>query len=65
MGVGILGLMGLMDTARNASSNGGDASRVGKICSYYLVALVSFLFIFPTRDASLPLELAFGGGVCW
>ena len=29
MGVGILGMMGIMDTARNASSNGGDASSVG------------------------------------
>ena len=25
----------------NATSNGGDASRVGKICSYYLVEFVT------------------------
>ena len=29
----------LKTQAQNASSNGGDASRVGKICSYYLVDL--------------------------
>ena len=42
---------------------GGDASRVGEICSYYLVEFVFFSFIIPTRDASPPLELAFGGSV--
>ncbi|WP_337586142.1 hypothetical protein [Prevotellamassilia timonensis] len=49
--------------AQNATSNGGDASRVGKKCSYYLVEFVSFLFIIPTRDASPPLVLAFGAHV--
>ena len=48
---------------RNASTNGGDASRVGEICCYYLVEFVFFSFIIPTRDASPPLELAFGGSV--
>ena len=45
--------------AKNASTNGGDASRVGKKFSYYLVWFVSFLLIIPTRDASPPLVLAF------
>ena len=49
--------------AQNASTNGGDASRVGERCSCYLVELVCFSFIFPTRDASPPLEVAFGGSV--
>ena len=38
--------------AQNASTNGGDASRVGERCSCYLIELVCFSFIFPTRDAS-------------
>ena len=48
---------------KNASTNGGDASRVGEICCYYLVEFVFFSFIIPTRDASPPLKLAFGGSV--
>ena len=36
--------------AQSASTNGGDASRVGERCSCYLVELVCFSFIFPTRD---------------
>ena len=45
--------------AQNANSNGGDASRVGKRCSNYLVEFVCLSFLCPTRDASPPLELAF------
>ena len=47
----------------NASSNGGDASRVGERGSCYLVELVFFSFNIPTRDASSPLEVAFGAWV--
>ena len=50
-------------SVQNATSNEGDASRVGKKCSYYLVEFVSFLFIIPTRDASPPLVPAFGACV--
>ena len=49
-------------SSANATSNGGDASRVGKRFSYHL-EFVSFLFVIPTRDASPPLVLAFGGCV--
>ena len=49
--------------AQSASTNGGDASRVGERCSCYLVELVCFSFMIPTRDASPPLEVAFGGSV--
>ena len=51
--------------AQNASTNGGDASRVGERCSCYLIELVCFSFIFPTRDASPPLEVACCGSVWW
>ena len=54
----------------NATSNGGDASRVGNFfsslvsrerCSYYLVECVfPSHFSIPTRDASPPLVIAFG-----
>ena len=54
----------------NATSNGGDASRVGNFfsslvsrerCSYYLVEFVfPSHFSIPTRDASPPLVIAFG-----
>ena len=33
--------------AQNATSNGGDASRVGKIYSYYLVEFVFPSFLYP------------------
>ena len=33
--------------ALNASSNGSDASRVGKRCSYYLVGFVLHYFLYP------------------
>ena len=54
--------------ALNANTNGGDASRVGKRCSFYLVEFVSPFSTpqneaaekAPTRDASPPLVLAFG-----
>ena len=54
----------------SASSNGGDASRVGNFfsslvsrerCCYYLVESVFLSHIpIPTRDASPPLVIAFG-----
>ena len=54
----------------NATSNGGDASRVGNFfsslvsrerCSCYLVEFVfPSHFSIPTRDASPPLVIAFG-----
>ena len=58
--------------ATNASTNGGDASRVGKRCCYYFAACVFPSFLYsdagtrllknsPTRDASPPLEVAFRG----
>ena len=34
-------------SSANATSNGGDASRVGKRGSYYLVAFVFFSFFYP------------------
>ena len=56
--------------APNATSNGGDASRVGNFfsslvsrerCTYYLVEFVfPSHFSMPTRDASPPLVIAFG-----
>ena len=46
-----------------ATSNGGDASRVGKRCSYLFRRVCFHLSLFPTRDASPPLVLAFGGSV--
>ena len=40
--------------AQNATSNGGDASRVGKIYSYYLVEFVSFLLSLSRRETRRP-----------
>ena len=36
--------------AQSASTNRGDASRVGERRSCHLIELVYFSFIFPTRD---------------
>ena len=60
--------------APNATTNGGEASRLGKRCSYYFVACIILSFLYsdagtrllknsPTRDASPPLEVAFSGSV--
>ena len=50
---------------RNATSNGGDASRVGKICSYYLAEFVYLSSLCLTQDASPPLEVASCGSILW
>ena len=42
--------------ATNASTNGGDASRVGKICSYYLVAFVFTSFLYPDAGRVAPIS---------
>ena len=38
----------IFSAVSNSSSNGGDASRVGKRCSFYLVEFVSPL-LYPAR----------------
>ena len=40
----------------NASTNGGDASRVGKICSYYLVAFVFPSILYPDARRVAPIR---------
>ena len=40
--------------AKNASTNGGDASRVGKIYSYYLVEFVFSSFLYPDAGRVAP-----------
>ena len=40
----------------NASSNGGDASRVGKICSFYLAELVFPSFLYPDARRVAPIS---------
>ena len=45
--------------AKNATTNGGDASRVGIEKGGKIQTLLNNSCIF-TRDASLPLEVAFG-----
>ena len=42
--------------ATNASTNGGDASRVGKICSYYLVAFVFPSILYPDARRVAPIS---------
>ena len=49
----------LTTQAQNASTSGGDASRIGKRCSYLFRRACFHLSLFPTRDASPPLVLAF------
>ena len=51
----------LMGATRPASGIFQQPRPASEKCSCYLVELVSFLLIFPTRDASPPLEVAFGG----
>ena len=41
---------------QNANSNGGDASRVGKICSYYLAEAVFPSFIYPDAGRVAPIS---------
>ena len=40
--------------AQNATSNGGDAARVGKIYSYYLVEFVFSSFLYPDAGRVAP-----------
>ena len=42
--------------AQNATSNGGDASRVGKIYSYYLVEFVFSSFLYPDAGRVAPIS---------
>ena len=44
----------------NASSNGGDASRVGKRCSYYLVEFVLHYFLYPDAGRVAPIRGSVG-----
>ena len=46
----------LQAPAQNANSNGGDASRVGKICSYYLAGAVFPSFIYPDAGRVAPIS---------
>ena len=41
---------------QNANSNGGDASCVGKICSYYLAGAVFPSFIYPDAGRVAPIS---------
>ena len=50
----------LMGATRPASGIFQQPRPASEKCSCYLVELVYFLLIFPTRDASPPLEVAFG-----
>jgi hypothetical protein len=43
-------------SVENATSNGGDASRVGKICSYYLVAFVFSSILYPDAGRVAPIS---------
>ena len=42
--------------AQNANSNGGDASRVGKRCSNYLVEFVCLSFLCPNAGRVAPIR---------
>ena len=42
--------------APNATSNGGDASRVGKRFSYYLVEFVFSFFLYPNAGRVAPIS---------
>ena len=42
--------------AQNATSNGGDASRVGKGCSYYLAEFVFPSFLYPDAGRVAPIS---------
>ena len=41
---------------QNASTNGGDASRVGKRCSYYLAEFVFTSFLCPDAGRVAPIR---------
>ena len=42
--------------ALNATSNGGDASRVGKICNFYLAESVFSSFLYPDARRVAPIR---------
>ena len=44
----------------DATSNGGDASRVGKRCSYYLVGFVLHYFLYPDAGRVAPIRDSVG-----
>ena len=44
----------------DATSNGGDASRVGKRCSYYLVGFVLPSFLYPDAGRVAPISGSVG-----
>ena len=46
----------LTTQAQNASTSGGDASRVGKRCSYYLVEFVLPSFLYPDARRVAPIR---------
>ena len=46
--------------AQNASTNGNDASRVGKRCSYYLVGFVLHYFLYPDAGRVAPIRGSVG-----
>ena len=43
-------------SVEDATSNGGDASRVGKRCSYYLVEFVLPSFLYPDAGRVAPIR---------
>ena len=43
--------------ALNASTNGGDASRVGERCSYYLVEFIFSSFLYPDARRVAPIRV--------
>ena len=43
-------------SVEDATSNGGDASRVGKRCSYYLVEFVLHYFLYPDAGRVAPIR---------
>ena len=45
------------DSSANATSNGGDASRVGKRCSYYLVEFIFSSFLYPDARRVAPIRV--------
>ena len=44
----------------DATTNGGDASRVGKRCSYYLVGFVLPSFLYPDAGRIAPIRASVG-----
>ena len=45
------------NASTNASTNGGDASRVGKRCSYYLVEFIFSSFLYPDARRVAPIRV--------